>query len=197
MKLDYYEIDSPAARRGARNAPRPSARFVGLAFAWLCLARRRLRACRSSAFRLASAETRSSPRGSPPICRRGAVFQEGLLKGKRASSSPAAAPASARKSRRSTSRSAPKSGSAGRRGPVLDATAKELTAKHGGTVKTHSVDIRDAQAVDAMVQRIWDESGRSRDWSTTPPATSSARPRTSRRTASTPSPTSSSTARST
>jgi len=47
----------------------------------------------------------------------------------------------------------------GRRGPVLDATAKELTAKHGGTVKTHSVDIRDAQAVDAMVQRIWDESG--------------------------------------
>ena len=47
----------------------------------------------------------------------------------------------------------------GRRGPVLDATAKELTAKYSGTVKTHSVDIRDAQAVDAMVQRIWDESG--------------------------------------
>ena len=47
----------------------------------------------------------------------------------------------------------------GRRGPVLEATAKELLAKHGGTVKTHAVDIRDAQAVDAMVQRIWDESG--------------------------------------
>ncbi|MEA3193118.1 MAG: hypothetical protein QOD26_1451 [Betaproteobacteria bacterium] len=47
----------------------------------------------------------------------------------------------------------------GRRGPVLEATAKELSSKHGGSVKTHSVDIRDAQAVDAMVQRIWDESG--------------------------------------
>ena len=44
---------------------------------------------------------------------------------------------------------------AGRRGSVLDATAKEL----GGSVKTHVVDIRDAQAVDAMVQRIWDEAG--------------------------------------
>jgi NAD(P)-dependent dehydrogenase (short-subunit alcohol dehydrogenase family) len=47
----------------------------------------------------------------------------------------------------------------GRRGGVLEATAKELTAKHGGTVKTHPIDIRDAQAVDAMAQRIWDESG--------------------------------------
>ena len=44
---------------------------------------------------------------------------------------------------------------AGRRGGVLEATAKEL----GGNVKTHAVDIRDAAAVDAMVQRIWDESG--------------------------------------
>ena len=48
---------------------------------------------------------------------------------------------------------------AGRRGPVLDETAKELMAKHGGSVRTHSIDIRDAQAVDAMAQRIWDESG--------------------------------------
>ena len=48
---------------------------------------------------------------------------------------------------------------AGRRGAVLDATAKDLVSQHGGVVKTHSVDIRDAQAVDAMVQRIWDESG--------------------------------------
>lgn len=47
----------------------------------------------------------------------------------------------------------------GRRGPVLEAAAKELTARHGGSVRTHAVDIRDAQAVDAMVQRIWDESG--------------------------------------
>ena len=44
---------------------------------------------------------------------------------------------------------------AGRRGGVLEATAKEL----GGSVRTHAVDIRDAAAVDAMVQRIWDESG--------------------------------------
>ncbi|HYR33000.1 MAG TPA: SDR family oxidoreductase [Burkholderiales bacterium] len=48
---------------------------------------------------------------------------------------------------------------AGRRGAVLEDTAKELTAKHGGSVRTQSVDIRDAAAVDAMVQRIWDEGG--------------------------------------
>ena len=43
----------------------------------------------------------------------------------------------------------------GRRGGVLEETAKSL----GGKVKTHAVDIRDAAAVDAMVQRIWHESG--------------------------------------
>jgi NAD(P)-dependent dehydrogenase (short-subunit alcohol dehydrogenase family) len=48
---------------------------------------------------------------------------------------------------------------AARRGPVLEGAAKELTSKYGGTVKTHALDIRDAQAVDAMVQRIWEESG--------------------------------------
>ena len=48
---------------------------------------------------------------------------------------------------------------AGRRGGVLDATAKELVDSFGGKVTTHAVDIRDAAAVDAMVQRIWDESG--------------------------------------
>jgi NAD(P)-dependent dehydrogenase (short-subunit alcohol dehydrogenase family) len=48
---------------------------------------------------------------------------------------------------------------AGRRGAVLEETAKSLMKAHGGTVRTHPVDIRDAQAVDAMVQRIWDESG--------------------------------------
>src|SRR5712691_6146081 len=47
----------------------------------------------------------------------------------------------------------------GRRGAVLEDTAKELVAGRGGVVRTHSVDIRDAAAVDAMVQRIWDESG--------------------------------------
>ncbi len=48
---------------------------------------------------------------------------------------------------------------AGRRGGVLDETAKGLMEAFGGTVKTHSVDIRDAQAVDAMVERIWTEAG--------------------------------------
>jgi NAD(P)-dependent dehydrogenase (short-subunit alcohol dehydrogenase family) len=48
---------------------------------------------------------------------------------------------------------------AGRRGPVLEETAKELMSKYGGSVRTQAVDIRDAAAVDAMVQRIWDESG--------------------------------------
>jgi len=48
---------------------------------------------------------------------------------------------------------------AGRRAGVLEATAKELMAQHGGKVRTHAVDIRDYAAVDAMAQRIWDESG--------------------------------------
>ena len=47
----------------------------------------------------------------------------------------------------------------GRRKGVLDETAAALTAKHGGAVKTHAVDIRDAAAVDAMIQAIWDDGG--------------------------------------
>jgi NAD(P)-dependent dehydrogenase (short-subunit alcohol dehydrogenase family) len=47
----------------------------------------------------------------------------------------------------------------GRRKSVLDKTAGELMAKHGGSVKTFVVDIRDAQGVDAMVQAIWDDGG--------------------------------------
>ena len=48
---------------------------------------------------------------------------------------------------------------AGRRGAVLDSCSKELVSKYGGKVHTHAVDIRDAAAVDAMIQRIWDEGG--------------------------------------
>jgi NAD(P)-dependent dehydrogenase (short-subunit alcohol dehydrogenase family) len=48
---------------------------------------------------------------------------------------------------------------AGRRGAVLDSCSQELVSKFGGVVHTHAVDIRDAAAVDAMVQRIWDETG--------------------------------------
>ncbi len=45
----------------------------------------------------------------------------------------------------------------GRRKLVLDETAKEMMAAHGGSVKTFGVDIRDAQAVDAMVEEIFSE----------------------------------------
>ena len=45
----------------------------------------------------------------------------------------------------------------GRRKEVLDTTATELTGKHGGSIKTHAVDIRDPEAVDKMVQWIWDD----------------------------------------
>ena len=47
----------------------------------------------------------------------------------------------------------------GRRKGVLDATAVELVAAHGGSVRTHACDIRDASAVDAMIDTIWDENG--------------------------------------
>jgi NAD(P)-dependent dehydrogenase (short-subunit alcohol dehydrogenase family) len=43
----------------------------------------------------------------------------------------------------------------GRRRAVCDATAAELTGKHGGQVKAYGVDIRDAGAVDAMVADIF------------------------------------------
>jgi NAD(P)-dependent dehydrogenase (short-subunit alcohol dehydrogenase family) len=47
----------------------------------------------------------------------------------------------------------------GRRKGVLDEAAAALMGKHGGSVKTYSVDIRDAAAVDAMAQWIWDDGG--------------------------------------
>jgi len=47
----------------------------------------------------------------------------------------------------------------GRRKPVLDTSAAELMALHGGRVVTHAVDIRHADEVDAMVGRIWAEHG--------------------------------------
>lgn len=43
----------------------------------------------------------------------------------------------------------------GRRGGVVEATAAELMAQHGGRVTAHAVDLRDAAAVDAMVDAIW------------------------------------------
>jgi NAD(P)-dependent dehydrogenase (short-subunit alcohol dehydrogenase family) len=44
----------------------------------------------------------------------------------------------------------------GRRKIVCDETAKELMAAHGGKVVAHGVDIRDAQAVDHMIETIWE-----------------------------------------
>jgi short-subunit dehydrogenase len=67
---------------------------------------------------------------------------------------------------------------AGRRGGVLHDTAKELTTHHGGVVRTHAVDIRDAAAVDAMCSTSGMRAGPSPGWSTTRRATSSAPPRT-------------------
>src|SRR6476620_10410785 len=43
----------------------------------------------------------------------------------------------------------------GRRKAVCDATAAELGGKYGGKVKSYGVDIRDAGAVDAMVEDIF------------------------------------------
>ncbi|MCX7892981.1 MAG: SDR family oxidoreductase [Burkholderiales bacterium] len=47
----------------------------------------------------------------------------------------------------------------GRRKEVLDRTAAELAAAGPGPVKTWSVDIRQAQAVDEMVEWIWEDGG--------------------------------------
>jgi NAD(P)-dependent dehydrogenase (short-subunit alcohol dehydrogenase family) len=47
----------------------------------------------------------------------------------------------------------------GRRQGVLETTATELMAQHGGAVKSRAVDIRDAQAVDQLIQWIWDDGG--------------------------------------
>jgi len=47
----------------------------------------------------------------------------------------------------------------GRRLTVLEQTAAELMARHGGSVQPCAVDIRDAEQVDAMVERIWEDSG--------------------------------------
>src|SRR5215470_14046189 len=43
----------------------------------------------------------------------------------------------------------------GRREPVLAEAAARLTAETGGRVETHGCDVRDAAAVDAMLETIW------------------------------------------
>ena len=45
----------------------------------------------------------------------------------------------------------------GRRQSVVEETALALMQEFGGTVKAHALDIRDASAVEAMVEKIWEE----------------------------------------
>ena len=45
----------------------------------------------------------------------------------------------------------------GRRKSVCDATAAELMKAHGGRVASYGVDIRDAAAVEAMIEEIFRE----------------------------------------
>lgn len=47
----------------------------------------------------------------------------------------------------------------GRRGSVLENTARELMAAHGGEVKAIPCDIRSADAIDKMVDQIWNDGG--------------------------------------
>src|SRR5690242_3282694 len=47
----------------------------------------------------------------------------------------------------------------GRRKIVCDETATELMAEYGGRVVSHGVDIRNAMAVDEMIEAIWTTSG--------------------------------------
>ena len=65
----------------------------------------------------------------------------------------------------------------GRRKSVCDEAAEAMMAVHGGVVKTYGIDIRDAAAVDAMVEEIF-LPDRSLGSSTTRPAISSREPRT-------------------
>ncbi|MBV8626872.1 MAG: SDR family NAD(P)-dependent oxidoreductase, partial [Paraburkholderia sp.] len=45
----------------------------------------------------------------------------------------------------------------GRREAVLQETADELMSQYGGSVKYHAVDIRNAEAVDQMIESIWQD----------------------------------------
>jgi NAD(P)-dependent dehydrogenase (short-subunit alcohol dehydrogenase family) len=47
----------------------------------------------------------------------------------------------------------------GRRGPVLEETAAQLMAEHGGSVRSFALDIRDAAEVQRMVDAIWADGG--------------------------------------
>jgi NAD(P)-dependent dehydrogenase (short-subunit alcohol dehydrogenase family) len=47
----------------------------------------------------------------------------------------------------------------GRRKEMLDRTARELTQMRGGSVKTRAVDIREPEAVDTMIEWIWNDGG--------------------------------------
>jgi NAD(P)-dependent dehydrogenase (short-subunit alcohol dehydrogenase family) len=47
----------------------------------------------------------------------------------------------------------------GRRQDVVDRTAREIAEQHGVRVKAYGLDIRNAEAVDGVIQTIWDDGG--------------------------------------
>lgn len=47
----------------------------------------------------------------------------------------------------------------GRRAGVIEATADELRAAHGGSVTAYPCDIRDADAIETLFDRIWEDGG--------------------------------------
>ena len=47
----------------------------------------------------------------------------------------------------------------GRRGAVVEETAQELVARHGGKMTGYACDIRDPEAIEALVETIWSQHG--------------------------------------
>lgn len=47
----------------------------------------------------------------------------------------------------------------GRRGPVVEETARELMAAHGGRAAGHACDVRQPDAIEAMLDAIWADGG--------------------------------------
>lgn len=47
----------------------------------------------------------------------------------------------------------------GRRGPVVEQTARELMAAHGGKAAGHACDVRQPEAIEAMLDAIWADGG--------------------------------------
>src|SRR6185436_19279528 len=105
----------------------------------------------SNAFLISTRHRMPAPTGAP-------MFKEGLLKGKRILITGGGTGLGKEIATRYAALGADL-WIAGRRGGVLEDTGQQLAKAHGVSVRTHAIDIRDAAAVEAMVQRIWDETG--------------------------------------